>query len=192
MSKEIIVLGGANGSGKSTLADFLIAETGFLFLNADEIEKTLKAQKVVGNTHLQAGRILFERLENARENGVSFILESTLSGKTLLPILRRLRAEGYRLRLVYIFLESPTLCIERIKGRVQKGGHHVSDEDVRRRYYRSLRNFWTLYRVLADEWVIYLNAENRPLLVATGETEQTAEVLEILYFNQFKHLLDER
>ena len=192
MQKEIIVLGGPNGSGKSTLADFLIAETGFLFLNADEIEKELKIQQFEGNTHLQAGRILFERLEAARKNGVSFILESTLSGKTLLSILRDLLADGYKLRVVYIFLESPELCIARIKGRVQKGGHHVSDEDVRRRYYRSIKNFWAHYRVLANEWVIYLNAENRPVLVATGETAQTTAVLETLYFNQFNQLLDDK
>ena len=40
--KELIIIAGANGSGKSTFAKQLIQETGFDFLNADEIEKNVK------------------------------------------------------------------------------------------------------------------------------------------------------
>ena len=45
--KEIIIIGGANGSGKTTFSKLLIEETGYIFLNADEIEKELgwKPQK---------------------------------------------------------------------------------------------------------------------------------------------------
>ena len=51
--KELIILGGANGSGKTTFSKQILAETGFNFLNADEIEKELSVSK------LQAGKEFF-------------------------------------------------------------------------------------------------------------------------------------
>jgi len=55
--KELIIIGGVNGSGKPTFSKQILAETGFKFLNADEIEKELATSK------LQAGKEFFKRLE---------------------------------------------------------------------------------------------------------------------------------
>jgi predicted ABC-type ATPase len=65
-------------------------------------------------------------------------------------------------------LENENLCIERIKERVKKGGHFVPNEDVIRRYRRSIDNFWNIYRFLADDWTLYYNSDEVPILVATG------------------------
>ena len=55
--KELIIIAGANGSGKTTFSRQVLAETGFEFLNADEIEKELAVSK------LQAGKEFFKRLD---------------------------------------------------------------------------------------------------------------------------------
>ena len=53
--KELIVVAGANGSGKPTFATQLIPETGYEFLNADEIEKNLNLPD--SSSKLKAGRL---------------------------------------------------------------------------------------------------------------------------------------
>ena len=58
--------------------------------------------------------------------------------------------------------------MKRVAKRVKAGGHHVPDEDVRRRFARSLSNFWLLYRPLADFWVLAYNGETSAIQVANG------------------------
>ncbi len=157
MTKELIVVGGANGSGKTTFAKKILEETDFEFLNADEIEKEL------GISKLQAGKEFFKRLDNLIESEKSFVLESTLSGKYLAKIIEKAKKEGYDVSIVYVFLENPEDCIQRIKLRVTLGGHFIPDEDVIRRYYRSKANFWNTYKDLAQDWVMIYNSDGENL-----------------------------
>ena len=52
------------------------------------------------------------------------------------PTLRRLGARDldYTIRLYYIGINTADESIERIKNRVRKGGHNITDEDVERRF----------------------------------------------------------
>ena len=58
--------------------------------------------------------------------------------------------------------------MKRVRERVQKGGHSVPEVDIRRRFWRSLKNFWTLYVPLADHWLLVYNSDRHPLDVAVG------------------------
>jgi len=71
----------------------------------------------------------------------SFAIETTLSGKYVAKIIEKLKNEGYGIEMIYILVETPLLSIERIKVRVQSGGHYVSDDNVLRRFSRSKINF---------------------------------------------------
>ncbi len=166
--KEVIIFGGANGSGKTTFAKKLIDEINYYFLNADEIEDSFEEPRSY-ITQVKAGRLFFDRLNNLLEEERSFILESTLSGKYLIKVIEKARKRNYNIKLIYIFLENPNLCIERIKVRVKLGGHFVPDEDVKRRYYRSKENFWNNYKFLSDNWAIFYNSTGESIeLVASG------------------------
>lgn len=92
------------------------------------------------------------------------------------------RQSGYAVKIVYVFLESPQDCIQRIRIRVNLGGHYVPDNDVIRRYYRSKNNFWNTYKNIADEWLmIYNSTDEEPQKVAIGIGESFVVELENLF-----------
>ena len=64
-------------------------------------------------------------------------------------------------RLIYLCLSSPERSIRRVRERAAQGGHDVPDEDIRRRYARSVANLSTAIR-LADEAVMYDNSGKEP------------------------------
>jgi predicted ABC-type ATPase len=111
-----------------------------------------------------------QRMDELAERGESFSLESTLASRTLAPWIARLKKErGYQFRLTYVWLHNPELNIARVHGRVLTGGHHIEDGVVRRRYFRSVANFFDLYCPLADEWEFYDNSSTAgPELIAAG------------------------
>ncbi|MDD7984646.1 zeta toxin family protein [Lentisphaera marina] len=157
MSKLYIV-SGANGSGKTTFSKKLTQELNIYFLNADEIAKEIDPHNTTGG-EVAAGKIFFKRLQKLLKGNESFVLESTLSGKYLEKIISKAKENGYSIELIYIFLENPTVCIERIKERVLNGGHHVPDQAVIRRFYRSKNNFWNIYKNVSDRWFLIYNSE---------------------------------
>ena len=83
-----------------------------------------------------------------------------------------LQKQNYKIILVYSFLQNCTNCIERVKFRVQNGGHNVPGEDIIRRYYKSIVKFWDEYRLMVDEWSLFFNGYNyAPAIVACGNSE---------------------
>jgi predicted ABC-type ATPase len=165
---EAIIIAGANGSGKTTFSNRLIKENNYAFLNADNIERELN-EPSTGITKLTAGRIFFNQLQRLIADNQPFILETTLAGNYLKKIIEAIKSKGYEVKLLYIFLESPSTCIQRIDGRVKKGGHFIPDEDVIRRYYRSKNNFWKTYTSLATNWQLYFNGTSDAQRVAIGK-----------------------
>jgi predicted ABC-type ATPase len=97
------------------------------------------------------------------------VYESTLAGLSLRKILERFKSDGYEISLVYVYLDSSEICIERIKSRVAMGGHFVPDDEVRRRYERSKQNFLETYKTLADNWLLFRNPLEGFELVAMGD-----------------------
>jgi predicted ABC-type ATPase len=182
--KQLIILGGANGSGKSTFAAQYIAETGFPFLNADEIQR-----QEATHSAFNAGRIFFDTFNEWLQKEQSFIVESTLSGKYLSQYIQKAKDKGYHILLVYVFLENPNLCIDRIRIRVMKGGHFIPNDVVERRYFRSLKLFWKTYRFLADDWIMYHNAHQEMTQIAFGKSDVFV-VQNIALFKAFENALE--
>jgi predicted ABC-type ATPase len=131
---------------------------------------------------IRAGRIMHERLEELMAERVSFAVESTISGRSLQRVIRKLIASGYSTLLVYLWLPEPELAVERVRNRVRLGGHHVPEVDVRRRFYRSLVNFEKVYRRITHEWRLYhaLRPLDEPDLrvIAHGSGDATVAILD--------------
>lgn len=169
---EGVVIAGPNGAGKSTYARLLLPE-GMIFVNADEVAKTLEPAEAV-NPDREAGRLVLRTLDLLAQRRASFAVETTFSSRSLAPRIESLRAARYLFRLFYVYLPSADLAVERVAARVRRGGHNIPDDIIRRRYERSLRNFFTLYRPLADLWRVYQNAGlGRPRLIASGGADIT-------------------
>src|SRR5438128_1653968 len=99
---EVIVLAGPNGAGKSTAAAHLLPQ-GIVFVNADEVAKTLPGYPSTA-VDIQAGRLVLEQLDALERERTSFAVETTLSSRSLAPRLARLRRLGYKFRLLFLFV----------------------------------------------------------------------------------------
>jgi len=150
--KIFYIVAGANGSGKTTFAKEFTKESNLYFLNADELAKSY-------NSQIKAGKILFEKLENLIKQDKSFVIETTLSGKYLTKYIKAAKRNGFVVKLIYLFLETPEVNILRVKQRVLRGGHNVDKKDIIRRFYRSKEMFCKVYKNLVDEWAIYYNSD---------------------------------
>ena len=152
----LTIVAGPNGSGKSTLVRSIEFEGRENFLNPDDIAAQLSPshpQKAA----FAAGRQVLERTQANLQAGISFAVETTLSSKQPLDTIRKAKDCGFYVNVVYVALNEPEKNILRVSERVALGGHDVPDEDVRRRYGRSLANAAEALR-LAHEAVVYDNS----------------------------------
>lgn len=167
MNKEVYIVGGSNGAGKTTFAQEFIKVVDLTFLNADEIAREFDPHDTEGGK-LHAGRVLFKRLGALIAEKKSFVIESTLSGLYMKKFIEKLKDEDYKVSLLYVFLDTPDLAVDRVKIRVKEGGHNIPEPDIRRRYYRSKMNFWNIYRDMVDGWQLFYNGEYTTIQAACG------------------------
>lgn len=186
----VVILAGPNGAGKSTSASFLLKDalTVDEFVNADTIAQGLSAYRPE-TAAVAAGRIMLERLRVLASAKQDFAFETTLSGRSYVRWLRELRAEGYRRHLVFLSLPSADLAVARVAGRVRRGGHHVPDDVVRRRFTAGVRHFFSVYKDAVDGWTVYDNADLvSPRLVATRDWEGQEVVVDEIAWKALKEL----
>lgn len=100
----------------------------------------------------------------------NIIVESTLAGRSIGRVLERARTNGFWCQIAFTFVDAPEASIARIVQRVRAGGHHVPDEDVNRRFYRSIRNFWLSYRNMVDQWTLTDNRLYSQCEIAIGDS----------------------
>ena len=164
---NVYVIGGCNGAGKTTIAMRVLPEAldCHEFVNADLIAAGLSPFRVEG-VALQSGRLMLERMNKLCDANVDFGFESTLASRSFVPFLKGCQARGYEVHLLYVWLESVELAIERVAHRVLVGGHNIPEDTIRRRYESSRRNFTELYQPLANSWEIYNNSYDEVTCVA--------------------------
>jgi len=163
-----VIVAGPNGSGKTTFAREYLLTHPMEYISADEIAAEL-APSALEEVRLQAGRLFFERISDRIERQASFLAETTLAGKGFQRFVQRLSQANYTVILVFVSLDSPELCLARVRQRVRKGGHAIPDSDVLRRFDRSLENFWHQYRLAVTRWHLVQNSRTSFEEVAIGQ-----------------------
>lgn len=157
----VIAIAGPNGAGKTTLAPYLIRdEYGLVeYVNADSIALGLAAFGPE-SVAFEAGRIMLRRIRSLAGQHASFAFETTLASRSYARLIKTLRAGGYEFHLIYLWLSSAELAVQRVRERVRRGGHEVAEDVIRRRYAKGARNFFEAYMALADTWGIYDNSDS--------------------------------
>lgn len=159
MSPSVYIIAGPNGAGKTTFARKFLPRYAEcrIFVNADLIAQGLSPFAPEG-VAFQAGRLMLAEIERFAEQRVDFSFETTLSGTTYLKLIRGLRARGYQVHIFFVWVPEADLALKRIQDRVIEGGHSVPEPVVRRRYERSMKNFFGAYRGQADSWMLFDNS----------------------------------
>ncbi len=160
---NLFIIAGPNGAGKTTYAQrFLPQEMRCReFVNADLIAAGL-APFAPDRAAFAAGRLMLARLKELAERREDFAFETTLAGRGYVPLLRGMRATGYRIRLDFLWVPGLDITRKRIRQRVRKGGHDIPDDVQQRRFHLGIRNLAELYRPLLHEWRIYDNTGENP------------------------------
>jgi len=169
----LVFVAGPNGAGKTTFFDAYLQPLGIPSIDADRIARALReadpraAPDVVDRRAFREA----ERLRRAfLEARMSFCTETVFSDPVgaRLGFLRKARAAGFAVFLVFIGLRDPSLSVARVKQRVARGGHDVPDEKLRARFPRTLANLRAAVP-LADEAFLFDNssydAPYRPVAV---------------------------
>src|SRR3982750_1510524 len=104
---NVIVIAGPNGAGKSTLAPTLLRDTLNVpeFVNADTIAEGLSAF-APEDASFDAGRVMLGRLHELAAGRRSFAFETTLASRFYAGWLEQLKASGFRVSVVFLWLRS--------------------------------------------------------------------------------------
>ena len=156
---------GPNGAGKSTLAKKYLPPECVEYVNFDEIANRLAVDGSAASGMAKAGRIALRRIDQLIAEGQSFAIETTLSGRGYLQRVERMKRDGWRVELHYIFIPSREFSAQRVHLRVENGGHGVPEADINRRYARSIHNVKE-YSRLCDYTACYDNSNGEPHFVS--------------------------
>jgi len=170
MSKKIIIIAGPNGAGKTTFARSFLPQEAQCprFINADLIAAGL-APFAPETAAIKAGRLMLEEMAGCAARGESFAFETTLSGIGYLAHIKAWRAAGYRVSLFFLSLPDVEDAIDRVAERVRQGGCHFAEAVIRRRFAAGLRHFHGAYKAAVDDWALYDNLGESPILLEWGE-----------------------
>lgn len=174
---NMYVIAGCNGAGKTTASYTVLPEMLGCkeFINSDEIAKGLSPFQPK-TVKIEATRIMLNRMHDLIEAGADFAFETTLATKTFADILRKAKAKGYKVTLIFFWLDTPELAIQRVKQRVEMGGHDVPKDVIVRRYNNGINYLSKIYIPISDYWMIIDNSNNPFKLIAEGVEDNQVKI----------------
>lgn len=193
MKKNLYVIAGCNGAGKTTASFTILPEILECkeFVNADEIAKGLSPfqPEKVG---FEAGRIMLKRITELLESNQNFAFETTLSTKSYKHKIIEAQRKKYKVTLLFFWLQTIELAIERVKTRVAEGGHNIDDETIKRRYKRGIKNLFEIYLPIVDEVMIFDNSLKKHEMIALKSKDKELNIFNNIKFANFKEYYNEK
>jgi len=166
---NLYIIAGCNGAGKTTASFTILPEMLNCkeFVNADSIAAGLSPFNPE-SVALEAGRLMLSRIHELMKVGVDFAFETTLATRSYVSLVKVAQQAGYKVKLLFIWLDSPETAIQRVADRVAEGGHNIPRDIIERRYFRGIFNLKSLYIPVCDSWIVVNNRDVVPEVVAKG------------------------
>ncbi len=176
------IIAGPNGAGKTTFAlEYLPKIVGCShFINADLIAAGL-SPLAPERELMTASRLFLSEIESCIINKTDFSIETTLAGRSYLKMIKKLKADGWVIKLIYLALPSVDMSKERVAERVLHGGHNIPIKDIERRFPRSLKNLLTEFSYKVDTCLCFMNIGKAPDLIFEQEKGQRIIINEHYY-----------
>ncbi|MBO9584386.1 MAG: zeta toxin family protein [Flavobacterium sp.] len=188
MNKNLYIIAGCNGAGKTTASFTILPEILQCkeFVNADEIAKGLSPFQPE-KAAFEAGRIMLHRINELLANNEVFAFETTLATKSYKQKVITAQEKGYKVVLLFFWLNSVDLAIERVKTRVQEGGHNIETDVIKRRYKNGITNLFDIYLPIVNEALIFDNTAVKAELIAQKTLGNDIEVINEIKFDKLKN-----
>ncbi|MCY7353387.1 MAG: zeta toxin family protein [Cytophagaceae bacterium] len=182
---DLYIISGCNGAGKTTASLTVLPELLNCreFVNADAIATGLSPFQP-DSVAFEAGRIMLQRIQTLLISGVTFAIETTLTTKSYMNLVVDAQRKGYRVTLLFYWLNSPELAKSRVRQRVSEGGHSIPDDVIERRYQRGIENLLRIFAPICDHWYVYDNSMLLPRLLAKGKVGSLEELKNLPFYNQ--------
>lgn len=175
---HLYIISGCNGAGKTTASFTILPEILNCreFVNADEIARGISPFKPE-SVAIQAGKIMLNRIDELLLQNADFAIETTLTTKSYLNTIKKAKASGYQVTLLFFWLNDVELAIERVKMRVSEGGHDIPEDVIRRRYKKGMQNLQQFTNV-ADYWIIINSSDSELQFIAEGNLTDEITIFE--------------
>ena len=169
---KLYIVSGCNGSGKTTASYAVLPEIlkCSQFVNSDEFAKALSPFSPA-KASVKASRYMLLKIRYLLKRKEDFAIETTLATRSLQNIIIEAQKDGYFVTVIYFWLSSPEMALERIRARVAAGGHNILESTVRRRYNVGLSYMFGLYMGIADRWMLADNSTIPFKVIAQGWKE---------------------
>lgn len=190
---RLYIISGCNGAGKTTASYSLLPEMLDCreFVNSDEFAKGLSPFKPE-NASIQASRYMLMKIRYLLKKQKDFAVETTLATRTLLKTARMAQDMGYTVTLLYFWLKSPELAIERVRARVEAGGHNIPEETIRRRYHVGIDYFFHYYAPMCERWILADNSQIPFRVIAEGSKSDVINIKDEETYAKIKAIAEER
>ena len=190
---RLYIISGCNGAGKTKASYSLLPEMLDCkeFVNSDEFAKGLSPFDP-SKASIQASRMMLMKIRYLLKKQQDFAIETTLATRTLLKIAKQAQMAGYTVTLLYFWLNSPDLAIERVRARVEAGGHDIPEETIRRRYSTGIYYFFNLYAPICERWILTDNSQIPFRVIAEGTKDEVINIRDEETYSKIIAISEER
>lgn len=190
---NLYIISGCNGAGKTTASYSLLPEMLNCkeFVNSDEFAKGLSPFNPE-KASIQASRYMLMKIRYLLKRQSDFAVETTLATRTLLKTAKIAQDSGYSVTLLYFWLNSPELAIERVRARVSTGGHDIPEDTIIRRYHVGIDYFFHYYAPICERWILADNSQIPFRVIAEGSKNDVINIRDKETYSRILEIAKER
>lgn len=104
-----------------------------------------------------------------------------MSTRSYAKTIEEAHRNGFNVQLLFFWLPTPETAVERVRQRVEEGGHNIPVDVILRRYSAGIKNLFEIYMPIVDSWMLVENLNNPRIIIAENDGEGIEIHNETLY-----------